>query len=367
MRRPRLLVGVSALVVVIAVGAVIAVTRDDHPTSAADADPTSSALVERGALSAMASLDGILAYRAQPDGSPYPVIDRAAGTYTRLPIPGDDVACGDELYRVDDQPVLLLCGTIPAYRSLQLGDIGNDVRQLNANLHALGADGRAGVDIDPTDDDFTAKTARALESLQRDKGEEPTGALSIERAVFLPQTARIAKVAGELGGPAQPGTPVLSVTSDALEVQLQLDAAQQGQVKVGDQAQIALPGNTSAKGKVDRLGTVAQVPSGQDGNGGPAAATIAAYVSFDDPSAAHGLEQAPVHVDVTTQGVDDALSVPVTAVVGTSGGGYAVEIVRGGGRRELVAVKLGLFDTTAARVQVTGALHAGDRVVTPTS
>jgi hypothetical protein len=364
MRRRHVLAGVAALAVV-AVSVVIAVTSAQHTTSTARAQPTGTALVQRGPLLAMVSLDGILAYRGQPDGSPYTVIDRAVGTYTRLPAAGDAVACGDELYRVDDAPVLLLCGAIPAYRSLQQGDTGNDVRELNANLHGLGVDGRAGVDIDPGDAAFTWKTAQALETLQREKGLDPTGVLAIERAVFLPGAVRVAKVTGELGGPAQPGTSVLSVTSDTLEVQLQLDASQQGAVKLGDHAQITLPGNTSATGKVDRLGTVAQVPSGQNGNTGPAAATIAAYVSLDDPSAARGLDQAPVQVDVTTKGVDDALSVPVTAVVGMSGGGYAVEVVRDGGHRELVAVKLGLFDTTAARVQVTGDIRQGDRVAVP--
>jgi len=56
---------------------------------------------------------------------------------------------------------------------------------------------------------------------------------------------------------------------------------------------------------------------------------------------------------------------PVTAIVGKSGGGFAVEVVRDGERRELVAVKLGLFDTTGARVQVDGDLREGDRVVVP--
>jgi multidrug efflux pump subunit AcrA (membrane-fusion protein) len=69
-------------------------------------------------------------------------------------------------------------------------------------------------------------------------------------------------------------------------------------------------------------------------------------------------------VDITTKGVDNALSVPVTALVGKSGGGFAVEVVRGG-RRELVAVKLGLFDTGGGRVQVEGDLRAGDSVAVP--
>jgi hypothetical protein len=72
-------------------------------------------------------------------------------------------------------------------------------------------------------------------------------------------------------------------------------------------------------------------------------------------------------VDITTEGVADVLSVPVTALVGKSGGGFAVEVVRSDGRRELVAVKLGLFDTAGGRVEVEGELAEDDQVVVPAS
>src|SRR5262249_47569881 len=153
--------------------------------------------------------------------------------------------------------------------------------------------------------------------------------------------------------------------SDRLEVQVALDPSEQGEVKTGDPAQITLPGNTSVTGKVDRLGKVAQVPDGQDTNAG--AAFIPAYISLRHPETARGLDRAPVQVAITTRGVEGALSVPVTAIVGRSGGGFAVEIVRADGRRELVAVKLGLFDTAGGRVEVEGDLREGDRVVVPSS
>jgi hypothetical protein len=67
------------------------------------------------------------------------VINQAA-VYTSLPESGDKVGCGGVLYRVDDRPVVLLCGTVPAYRALRVGSQGRDVRQLNRNLHRLGYD-----------------------------------------------------------------------------------------------------------------------------------------------------------------------------------------------------------------------------------
>ena len=339
-----------------AAGAVVAMSSAEQATPAAQAPPASTARVEKGKLAAMVSLDGALTYRARADGSPYPAINQARGIYTKLPDEGDKVDCGDVLYRVDDDPVVLLCGTVPAYRDLGIGDAGSDVRQLNRNLHRLG------YDADPGDDGFTGRTEDALEGLQRDKGFDPTGALAVDDAVFLPRSVRIARVTGELGGSARPGGPVAQATSDTLEVRVGLAASQQGEVEKGDRARITLPGNRSVKGKVYRLGRVAQT-TGKDQDAG--AATIPAYISLADPKRARGLDRAPVQVEITTEGVQNALSVPVTALVGRSGGGFAVEVVRAGGRRELVAVKLGLFDTAGGRVEVEGELGEGDHVVVP--
>jgi peptidoglycan hydrolase-like protein with peptidoglycan-binding domain len=332
-------------------------------TSAAQEPAANTAAVKEGDLAATVSLDGTLTYRARADGSPYSAINRAGGTYTELPDVGHKVDCGDVFYRVDDEPVLLLCGTVPAYRDLDEGDQGNDVRQLNRNLHQLGYDADAGVEIDPDAPEFTAETEQALEALQRDTGFHVTGEFSIDDAVFLPESVRIAKVTAELGGSASPGAQVAQATSDTLEVQVDLDASQPGAVKESDRAQIILPGNESVTGKVDRVGRVAQAPAGQDP--GVGSATIPAYISLDRPKKASGLDRAPVQVDVTTEGVKGALSVPVTALVGKSGGGFAVEVVRDGQPGELVAVELGLFDTTSGRVEVEGDVAAGDQVVVP--
>jgi hypothetical protein len=224
------------------------------------------------------------------------------------------------------------------------------VRQLNRNLRVAG-------------DAFTTKTEQALEALQRRRGAQVSGELALGDAVFLPEAVRIAKVAAELGGPAQPGAQALGATSDTLHVQVNLDPSDQGQVKRGDRAQITLPGNTTVTGRVDGFGRVAETP---DEQGATAAdATIPTYIGLDDPAKARGLDKAPVGVVITTAGVANALSVPVTALVGRSGGGFAVEVVRAGGQRDLVPVQVGLFDTGGGRVQVEGDLREGDRVAVP--
>jgi peptidoglycan hydrolase-like protein with peptidoglycan-binding domain len=346
----------AAAVLVAAVCGAVAISGAEQPVAAAQAPAANTEKVERGELSALVSGSGILTYRARSDGSPYAVINPAGGVYTELPEAGEKVGCGGVLYRVDNRPVVMLCGAVPAYRGLRVGVTGPDVRQLNRNLHRLGYGTDAHVRSV-----FTSTTEQALRRLQRKTGLAVTGKLDAGDVVFLPTRVRIAKVIGQAGGSARPGVPVLSATSDKLHVRVEVDASQQAEVHKGDRVQITLPGNTAVKGRVTGFGRVAQVERG----GQAAAATIPTFISLDHPGRADGLDQAPVDVDIITQGVDDALSVPVTALVGKSGGGFAVEVVGAGGRRELVAVQLGLFDTGGGRVQVEGALREGDAVAVP--
>jgi hypothetical protein len=114
------LTGAAVLVAVAATGAVVVLSGGEQATAAARGASASTAPVQKGKLSATVSQDGTLTYRARPDGSPLSAINHARGTYTELPAAGDKVDCGDVLYRVDDKPVLLLCGTVPAYRALHV-------------------------------------------------------------------------------------------------------------------------------------------------------------------------------------------------------------------------------------------------------
>jgi hypothetical protein len=119
---------------------------------------------------------------------------------------------------------------------------------------------------------------------------------------------------------------------------------------------------------VERVGGVAPPPADQAAGAtqDPSAAEpkIRVYITLENPGKARGLDEAPVQVAITTKGVSNALSVPVTAIVG-SGDGFAVEVVRGDAQHELVTVKPGLFDTGDGRVQVEGDLRVGDDVVVP--
>src|SRR5436190_23940615 len=154
----------AVTVLVAGVCGVVALSGADRPAAAAQAPAANTEKVERGALSALVSGAGTLTYRARPDGSPFAVVNQAGGVYTQLPEAGHKVGCGGVLYRVDNRPVLLLCGTVPAYRALRVGVRGPDVRQLNRNLLRLGYDAHAR--IDPGDNAFTSETEQAHRVLQ---------------------------------------------------------------------------------------------------------------------------------------------------------------------------------------------------------
>jgi multidrug efflux pump subunit AcrA (membrane-fusion protein) len=91
-------------------------------------------------------------------------------------------------------------------------------------------------------------------------------------------------------------------------------------------------------------------------------------VTLSDPRVAGTLDQAPVTVYITTGSAHDVLTVPVTALVAEASDAYAVEVVGPENTRRWVPVKVGsVFDDTDGRVQVTGALAPGQRVVVSAS
>jgi hypothetical protein len=291
-----------------------------------------------------------------------------SSTFTTLPAVGRVVSRGQSLYAIDHQPVVLLYGsTIPSRAFVAGMPAGPEVTELNANLDALGyASGLRG-------DAFTAATATAIEALQAAHGIAVTGTLALGSVVFERGPVLVTSVTATVGANVTPG-PVLGVSSTVPQVTIQLSAAQQSSVKVGDPVTITLPNERSAAGVVSVVGAVAKAPSksGEGGGGGgeggeEGGPTIEVEVTPSDPGAIGHLDEAPVTVAITTASVSSTLTVPVDALLALAGGGYALEVVEGKAHR-LEAVSLGLFDDAEGLVQVSGReVAAGQRVVVPAS
>ncbi|HWB21674.1 MAG TPA: peptidoglycan-binding domain-containing protein [Gaiellaceae bacterium] len=334
------------------------VSADRQSVTQAAAKVASDQQATTSATTALATAAASLT-QAESSGTVY----GQSSTYTELPAVGAIVKRGQTLYEISGAPVVVLYGSVAPWRAFMSGmSPGQDVAELNSNLRALGyGSGLSG-------DAFTSETVSAIDAFQSARGLSQTGQLLLGSVVFEPGPVRVTTVTPTLGATVQAG-PVLGITSLVRQVTIALDAAQQSDLKVGDPVTITLPDNSTTPGKVSYVGTVATVPSSSDqGGGGSSSPTIEVDVTPTDPAATGHLDQAPVNVSITTGSVQNALTVPVNALLALASGGYAVEVAGAGGVHHLVGVQLGLFDDANGLVQVTGtSLTVGTRVVVPST
>jgi hypothetical protein len=359
-------VAAVASLAVVAAGALVAGvalvgTGGGSTGSADDGAATSLAMVTRRSLFETTQFNGTLGHAGS-----YTVLGRAPGTVTWLPAIGQVIRQGTVLYRVNDAPVVLLYGTIPAYRNLAEAaspgvTTGRDVAQLNHDLVALGCVNAA--EVRPEWDEFSWATKAGVERLQGRLGADATGELPLGSVVFLPTAARVESLGAQPGGPA--AGPVLRATSTTPTVTVALDPDLRSQIKAGNRVAITLPDGRRSPGTVTSVGTVATAPASASGSpeAGPA---VPVRIRPADRRAAGSLDQALVEVTITDRTVTGVLAVPVDALLARSGGGYSVEVVGTDSTHRLLRVRLGLFDDAAGLVQASGpGLRAGQRVVVP--
>jgi peptidoglycan hydrolase-like protein with peptidoglycan-binding domain len=302
--------------------------------------PPATAEVTRQNLTASTTFDGELGY-----GVATACANRLGGTITALPEIGDVIKQGQPLYAVDGQPVILLYGKLPAYRTLAEGDEGADVKQLERSLEQLGYDGFT------VDDEYTWYTAQAVEEWQQDLGIEETGTVELGRVVVLPEPRRIAGLDAQLGAVATPGQPVLSHTATAKAVTIELEPSDLEQVEVGAKGTVELPDGAKVAAKITELSTEVVAGSGQDAESETVVTAVAELSGDKAVQAAADYDQAVVELVINTGQRKDVLTVPVTALLALSGGGYGLEVVAGG-TSSYVQVDTGLF--AAGRVEITG-------------
>jgi peptidoglycan hydrolase-like protein with peptidoglycan-binding domain len=188
-RRVRLVaIGAIAVATAAAAGAALVQLRSGSPshnpasTGVPAGDTTAS--VERRTLVERSSVDGTLGY-----GGSLEIYDRLAGTFTWLPTVGAVIGRGGTLFRLNDLPVVLMYGSIPAYRALKLGVVdGPDVSQLNVNLVDLGFDPYGAI---TATDHFSEATSAAVRRWQKAEGLPQTGELELGRVVFAPSARRV--------------------------------------------------------------------------------------------------------------------------------------------------------------------------------
>jgi hypothetical protein len=182
--------------------------------------------------------------------------------------------------------------------------------------------------------------------------------------------------AGAGSGSASPAPNVaLVTTSTDMVATVQLDASSQTEAVVGERVYVTLPSNAVAHGVITHVGRVAQTSSQSSGGGSSTGsggnstsgagsapqATIPVTISLRHAGRLGPLDQAPVTVAFALTTTRNALSVPVSALLATAGGGYAVDVIESTGAVNRVPVTPGSF--AGGFVQISGpGIAAGTRV-----
>jgi len=332
----------GAAVAVLAVGAAAAATvgfgfTPNKGNQAQAQLPPSTAKVTRQTLNDTQTVNGTLGY-----GDSTTLASRLVGTVTSLPYASSVFQRGNSVYKVDNTPVVLMYGGVPAYRNLGVGDEGADVKELEQNLKALGYSGFT------VDNNYTSDTADAVKEWQEDLGLDETGRVELGRVVFAPGAIRVDSVKASLGGQISPGQDVLTYTGTSRVITVQVGIGDQRLAKQGTTVSVKLPDGKQVDGTIQRVYTV--IEASDDPNGDPET-KIEAQVTLKDAKAAAGLDIASVEVTFTAAEHKDVLTVPVAALVALAEGGYGVEVVNGSSSH-YVKVETGLF--AGGRVEVTG-------------
>ena len=318
--------------------------------------PTGTAEVVRTDVASRRALSGTLDYAGS-----CAVVAGGPGTLTRLPAVGAVLVRGSAAYEVDGAAVVLLYGARPVWRPFGPGMTdGADVRQLEANLRALGHG--AGLTVDRH---FSAATALAVRRWQRAAHLPVTGTVPLGQVVFAPGPVRVTELDTTAGEQLQPGAPVLHGTGEQRVVTAQVDPAQLPDLRVGEHVVVTMPDNTPRDGRVTAIGTTAVQPAtGQDGQPGdqPPLAPVTIVVG----SVAGFLDRSGVQVAVTQDSSPDVLAVPVTALHALPDARYEVVVVGPGTARRRVPVTVGVIDETTNLAEVSGpGLAQGARVEVP--
>ncbi|MEU4192417.1 peptidoglycan-binding protein [Kribbella sp. NPDC026611] len=356
-RRRRARKAATAGVLVAALGSAAVAARglgladsrgDDH---AAVATPTATAKVTKGTLVDTQKVAGQLGY-----GEAKNVLGKLGGTVTGLPAAGSVLHRGQVVYRADDKPIILLYGSLPAYRALSVGMKGADVLQFEQNLAALGYDGFT------VDTKFSAATAKAVKQWQHDLGLDKTGTVELGRAIYAPGPIRVDTVKVSVGDNAQGGA-LLTYTGTARVVTADLELSDRRLVRVGAAVRVVLPDGKEIPGKVVGAATVVVTGQGGDNSGSDDSTTKLRVTVALGNKAAVGLEAATADVEFAASARVGVLTVPVAALLALAEGGYGVEVISGSTSR-IVAVRTGMF--ADGRVEVTGqGLAAGMTVGVP--
>ncbi|MEU1900047.1 peptidoglycan-binding protein [Nocardiopsis dassonvillei] len=316
-------------------------------------DPGPTARIERTTLLREENLDGALGYAG---GGTF--FARSDGVVTRLPGVGSELTAGDLAWEIDGRPTLLLRGDRPAYRPLEPGSSGEDVRQFERALAELGYSGFT------VDDEYTWLTAEAVRRWQDDtEGMEVTGEVHPSQIWYTSGAVRVTGHEVDVSAGVAPATALLTTSSTRQVVRVDLAVGDRDLLTEDAGVTVQLPGGESVAGVVESVGTVASVEEGEEGAGGGGDPTVEVVIDLEEDPAGF-LDQAPVTVVARGESREDVLAAPVGALIALPGDRYGLSVVDADGTVRDVPVETGWFSD--GRVEVSGeGIGEGTEVVVP--
>ncbi len=344
--RKTLVGAVAAGVVAVTVfgaGAIAVASSDDtsnEATTETVVKRVSTEKITRGNLSEKKEEVGVIDH-----GDPWVAPIQAQGVVTKSLAKGTEVEAGQPLIWVANKPVVLAIGETPLYRDLELMSKrlkGDDVKQLQTFLVEQGFNDKKRLVADGT---FGTHTKAAVKAWQKSVGHEQSGRIDRTQLIFHGTALRVESE-------AQVGVEFaeLSVTGAVQQVKADFDTKSRAFLDVGSTVKLESDEGESVDG------TITEVTStvGDDG-------TRKLNVTIE-PGSPIPSEVERVNVIASRELANDALLVPVRAVLALAGGGYGLEVQTSNGT-ELREVELGQVVDDVA--EITGDFNEGDAVVVP--
>lgn len=380
-RRQRVFLISVGTIAVLAVAALVASLFVKSPAQrAAEAAPptpsTLTAAVEKKVLTQSVVVRGEVASPGNVSVSGTLGASDGPLIVTKLPVkPGAGVQNGQLIAEISGRPLLAFAGDVPAYRDITVGTTGDDARQLQADLVALGY-----LPSSASGDKFTVAASRALRAFMKKAGyaTELDGSgypmLRLCNAVFLPTLpATVASVGATVGANLSGAQqPLLSITTGRLSVSATVPQGSQTGLKAGQHVAIAddVRGRTTA-GTIASIGAfstgaaAAGSATSERASGAGAVPGYPVVVQPDAPLSGDWLGANVKLTVVTGTTTEPVLVVPVAAISTTADGQASVTVLTPTGARERIPVTVGLISAgvAAVRAQSSSTLKAGARVV----
>lgn len=172
-RRQRIMLIIAAGATILSISGLLTSLAIKSPGQAA-ADRSSlprstlTATVEKGVLQSTVTVRGHVCSTKTISVRPVFATTGTAAIVTGLPFGvGEAVSAGDVVAQISGRPVIVLTGDTPSYRDMLPGAHGDDIRELQAALAAIGY-----LPAGATDGTFGPATKAAVSALYRDRGFE---------------------------------------------------------------------------------------------------------------------------------------------------------------------------------------------------